>query len=198
MHFPRTAAVSFLVAALGLPLHAAHADARSEIQAAYAAMVKEGKFRTVGNVDGPKGPEKQTVEVVWPDKFHMTSAQVEVIVLPGATWMKQGGKWSQLPVDMSRMIERYKPEAMKNAFDSVTNVQSIGDSTINGHAARGYEYDSAVTVQGVTAKSHVKLWVDKSSSLPVRQESDGEVMGHKSHHVADYEYDSGIQVSAPM
>jgi hypothetical protein len=176
----------------------ARADARAEIQAAYAAMVKEGRFRTVANVDGPKGPEKQTVEVVWPDRFHMTSPQVEIIIVPGATYMKQGGKWSQLPVDMGRMIERYRPDAMKSSFDSVTNVQSIGDSSINGHAAHGYEYDSSVTVQGVTAKSHAKLWVDASSGLPLRQESDGEVMGHKSHHVADYEYDSGIKIAAPM
>lgn len=187
-----------LAAALLIPLHSAHADARSDIHAAYAAMVKEGRFRTVANVDGPKGPEKQTVEVVWPDKFHMTSPQIEVIVLPGATFMKQGAKWSQLPVDMSRMIERYKPQAMKDAFDSVTNVQAIGDSTINGHSAHGYEYDTSVTVQGMTMNSHAKLWVDSSSGLPVRQETDGEVRGHKSHHVADYEYDSGIEISAPM
>lgn len=192
-----SAAIAAFALLSGAP--AARADAQQEIHAAFEAMVKAGKFRTTGTTDAPRGgPQKNTVEVVWPDRFHMTSEQTEVIIVPGSTYMKQGGKWQQLPVDMSRMIERFKPQAMKEAFVNTSNVKAIGDSTVNGHAVRGYEYDTTVKVAGVTASSHAKLWVDKDTGLPTRMESDGEAMGHKSHNVNDYEFDAGIRVEAPM
>jgi hypothetical protein len=200
MSFARVATitVAFAVVIAALP-GAARADARDEVQAAYAALMKQGKFRSVGTADSPRGgAQKQSVEVVWPDRFHMMSPEAEIIVIPGATYMKRDGGWSQLPIPMGQLIDRFKPEAMKQAYDQTTNLKSLGDSTVNGHAVRGYEYDTTVTMMGVTAKSHNKLWVDKDTGLPARQESDGEAMGHKSHNVNDYEYDSAIKIEAPM
>lgn len=194
--FAPAAALGFALAVMFPSV--SQANPRDEVLAAYQAMAKAGKFRVVGMNETPQGAQKDNIEIVWPDRFHVMSGHGEIIVIPGATYVKQGAKWQMFPMDMSKMIERYRPEAMRDQFERTVEVKALGDSDINGHAARGYEYDTSVTVQGITAKSHAKLWVAKDSGLPIHQESDGEAMGHKSHHVADYEFDPSIKIDAPM
>jgi hypothetical protein len=51
---------------------------------------------------------------------------------------------------------------------------------------------------GVTAKSHVKLWIDVDTNLPLRQETAGEAMGMSSTTIANYTFDPSLQVEAPL
>jgi outer membrane lipoprotein-sorting protein len=174
------------------------ADAKSEILASHQAMVKAAKFRIESTNESRQGKVENWAEIEWPDRYHMRNAQMEVIVLPGKTYMKQGGQWMPFPMDMSAMIKAMSPEAMKQGFDSMTNVKELGEKTLDGRTVKGYEYDSTVTMMNVTAKSHVQLWVDTATQLPVRQEIDGEAMGMKSRTTQRYTFDPSISIKAPM
>jgi outer membrane lipoprotein-sorting protein len=196
--FRRFAAAVLLALAVATP---ALADPKADIMAAHAKMLEKGKFRMTGtSVAGDQTTRMDSV-VVWPDRYHMkmdgAGGPTEIIVIPGETWMNQGGSWMKLPMDMSAMIQSMTPEAMRKSFEGMTNVRELGSESIDGRDAVGYAYDSKVEMMGITSTSSVRLWVDEDTGLPLRQEVDGEAMGVKSRTVQDYVFDPAVEVRAP-
>ena len=124
--------------------------------------------------------------------------QMEAIILPGKSYIKQGGNWQLMPVDISQMVTGFRAEMMKNSIANTTNVKELGPSEINGHKVKGYEYDSTATVMGQSSSAHCKMWLDVDTGLPVRQEVDGSAMGHKSHTIQDYDFTSPVKIEAPI
>ena len=176
----------------------AAADVKSDLVASHDAMVKAGKFRMTGYTDSNGKRDELWSEVHWPDRFHARNAGGEFILVPGKTWMKQGGQWMAMPMDMSAMAKSYGPEAMRQMFDNMTNAKDLGESTLEGRKVRGYEYDTFVTMMGFKAESHVKVWIDADTKVVVRQESDTSAGGQQSKVVQEYEYDSSISIDPPM
>lgn len=176
----------------------AHADAKQDILATHEAMVKAGRFHSEGTATSQQGTTRMWSNVVWPDRFHIRNGEQEFIIVPGKTYMKQGGEWMPLPMDMSQMVKSLSPEALRQGYENMTNVKDLGESQRNGKNVRGYEYDTQATVMGVTAKSHVVLFVDPATKLPVHQDASGEAMGQKSDSSLDYTFSDDIDVKAPM
>lgn len=177
----------------------ARSGPKEDILASHAAMVKFGRFHSEGTVTAKDGTVTKTwSNVVWPDRFHVRNAGQEFIIVPGQTWMKQGGQWLPFPMDMSQLVKSLSPDALRQGYEAMTNVQDLGESERNGKTVHGYEYDTKVTIMGVAAKSHVKLFLDPETMLPVHQDTDGEAMGQRSQTALDYTFDEGIEVKAPM
>ena len=178
----------------------AHADPKADLLATAEAMGKVGKFKSSSTITGDDGKVfKTSAQVIWPDRFHIVTDQMEAIILPGKSYMKQPGQaWQVLPVDLSQMVAGFRAENMKQSMASTSNVKDLGTSEVNGHAVHGYEYDSSATVMGQTSKAHSKMWLDVATGLPVRQEVDGEAMGHKSHTVQDYDFTTPVKIEAPI
>jgi hypothetical protein len=174
------------------------ADVKSDVLAAHEAMVKAGKFRTIGTTTSGKDSQEFWSEAEWPDRFHARNAGGEFIMLPGKTYMKQGGQWMVMPMDMSAMVKSFTPSAIREQFDNMRNAKDLGEMEINGRTLHGYEYDTSATIMGIKAESHVKLWIDPDSHLVIKQEADSSAMGQKSHTVQTYEYDDTISIKAPM
>ena len=188
-----------LSACLLLGAGPALADPKADLLAAVDSMAKIGKFRSTSTITSEDGKVfKTSAEVIWPDRFHIVTDQMEAIIVPGKSYIKQGGTWQVVPVDMSQMVQGFRTEAMKNSMASTTNVKDLGTSEINGHQVRGFEYDSTATVMGMTSSAHSKMWLDTATQLPVRQEVDGKAMGHKSHTVQDYDFTSPVKIEAPI
>jgi hypothetical protein len=171
------------------------------LRRSHAAMIEQGAFVTEMTADSG-GREVQTrVEVVWPDRYHMTStgggADMEVIILPGQTWMKQGGQWMKLPIDMGQMIQAFQPDAMKQSLDNLANAEELPGEEVDGKPARVFRYDTQATVMGVRSKSTVKAWLDADTLLPLMQEIDGEAMGMRSRTTQRYSYPDGLTIEAP-
>lgn len=197
MNLSRLALRSFLVAAalaLALP---AQADPKADILAAHAAMMAKGKFRTVNKVTSGGETSTSTNVVQWPDRYHMKTKDMEMIILPEGTWMNQGGQWMKMPMNMAGMVKQLTPDAIKQSYDNMANVQQLADAEVDGEAASVYEYDTSATIMGIKADSHVKLYVAKSSGLIVRQDVDGKAMGVASQTVSTYTYDPDINIQAP-
>jgi hypothetical protein len=176
----------------------AHADVRDEVLASHQAMVERGKFRSKNIVVDGKATRESSAEVVWPDRFHLVNAEMEVIIVPGKTWIKQGGQWQPFPMNLAQMIGGLTPDAMRQGFENMTNAKALPDETIGGRKAHVYEYDTHVKVMGIEARSHVKAWVDAENRLLLKQVAKGEAMGHTSTTTTTYEYDDKIAVKAPL
>ncbi len=181
---------------------AASADATADLKAkllkAYDGMVEKGRFRIASEVTSGKKTYHNRVDVEWPASYHMRNDQSEFIILPGATYMNQGGQWMKLPMDMSKMIQAMTPEAMKQGFANLSNVKDLGAGDVNGQAAHIYEYDTSGEVMGIHAESRVKVWLSDADGLVLRQEVNGKAMGQASVTVSTYEYDASIRIKAPI
>lgn len=175
----------------------AFADAKADIVAANQKLMEKSKFRMTGTTTSGGKTMNMWAEVDWPDRYHMRTDDVEFIILPGKTWMKQGGQWQALPMDMSAMVKSMSPEAVKQAEANMANVKEVGSETINGKSTTAYEYDTSMKMMGITATSHVKVYIDGDGYI-VRQESTGEAAGQNSTTVHDYEYDESIDITAPQ
>jgi len=175
---------------------AALADAKADIVAANQKLMDAGKFRMTGKTATGGRSVNMWAEVDWPDRYHMRTDDVEFIILPGKTWMKQGDAWQALPMDMSAMVKNLSPEALRQAQDSMKNVKEVGEETVNGKSTTAYEYDSTIKMMGMTAETHVKVYIDDEGYI-VRQESTGKAGGKDTKTVNDYEYDDSIEISAP-
>ena len=185
-------AVTFLLIAT-----AAQADPKADILAAHEAMIAKGKFRQANESSTGAEVAKSTSVVQWPDRFHVTTPDMEMILVPGATYMKQGGQWSKLPMDMGGMVKQLTPDAMRQGYENMRNVQQLADGEVDGKPAHVYEYDTTATVMGIKAESHVVLSVDKATGLISRQVTDGKAMGVSSHTLSTYTYDDSISIVAP-
>lgn len=174
------------------------ADVKAQLLKAYEGMVEKSKFRIHSQVTSKKKTYENHVEIEWPDRFHMRNDQSEFIVLPGATYMNQGGQWMKLPMDMSKMIQSMTPEAMKQGFGNLTHARDLGEGDVEGNAAHIYEYDTSGDVMGIHSESHVKVWIGKADGLVLRQEVQGKAMGMESTTVSTYEYDASIHIKAPL
>ena len=197
MSLSRVALRSILVAAALLLAAPAHADPKADILAAHEAMMAKGKFRTETRSISSGETTVSTNEVQWPDRFHMKSKDMEMIILPEGTWMNQGGQWMKMPMNMAGMVKQLTPDAIKQSYDNMTNVQQLDDAEVEGEAVHVYEYDTTATIMGIKADSHVKLYVGKSSGLILRQDVDGKAMGVGSQTISTYTYDPDINIQAP-
>ena len=176
---------------------ATFADVKSDVLASHEAMLKAGKFRMVGTTTSGKDTQQMWSEVQWPDRFHARNAGGEFIMIPGKTYMKQGGQWMVMPMDMGAMVKSFSPGAIRESFDNMANAKDLGEQELDGKTVRVYEYDTSATIMGIEAESHVKLYIDPGTKLVVRQEADSTAMGQKSRTVQDYEYDDSISIEAP-
>lgn len=184
------------LAALVLPL-AALAGPKEDILAAHQKMLEKGKFRITGTTTSKKNTTALWMEVEWPDRYHMRNADAEFIIVPGRTFMKQGNQWMPFPMDMSNMIRHLTPEAMRQGYEAMRDVQDLGTEDVDGRPARVYAYATSGEIMGIRSDSRVKLWIDADSGLVVKQVVDGEAMRIPSTTEQRYEYDPSIAIRAP-
>lgn len=177
------------------------AGPKEDIMAAHQAMMEKGRFTMRGTTTSNGDVTRMENKAIWPDRYHMRmetgGTRMEYIILPGASWMKQGGTWMKLPMDMSRMVASLTPEAMKKTYDGMSNVRELDGERVDGAEARVYAYDSTVTMMGVTSRSAVKIWIDTDSGLPLKQEIVGEAMGTTSTTEQTYDFDADFEIRAP-
>jgi hypothetical protein len=170
----------------------ARADARADVFAAFEKAMARQSYRTVATTDTGGRSITTTIDVQLPASFHMKNPDVEVIVLPGATWMNQGGQWMKLPMDMSAMVKNMTVQAMKESAGLVQDVTEEGSETIDGCDATLYRYRTAGKVMGIQADADVQLAI--CDGLPVRAITSDK---GKNRTVVSYDYDAKVDIKAP-
>lgn len=185
---------------LAMPAHAdTNAEVRAAIEKSHAAMVAKGAFRVDSTTKMRGGDQQSVIEAVWPDRFRIRSLTqgTEFIVVPGGTWMKSGGSWMRMPMDMSAMTKAFSEQAMREGLQSIANAEVLGTEEVGGRKARVYAYDQSGTIMGIRSESRVKAWIDDATDLVLRMEVDGKAMGQSSRTINDYDWDAKISIEAP-
>ncbi|MBK8285584.1 MAG: hypothetical protein IPK97_12345 [Ahniella sp.] len=198
--FYALAAAAALSLSCVAPVRADDAAARAELIGLWSKMMetKDLAYRADMTTTDKKGRSYETkMEVRWPNQFRIQSQGSDMIILPQGTWMNAGGNWMKMPMDMSKMIQQFTPEATKASMDGLTAVRSLGSAEVNGKDCLQFSYDFDAKVAGIRSSGTATIAVDRETGYPVRIETNGEAMGQKSKTVTNYEYDSSIRISAP-
>lgn len=193
-------ALIVIIAMLAPPAFAEDTAARAELIGLWEKMTqrKDLAFRVTSVTTTKKGkPLRSTMQVRWPNQFHMKTDDSEMVILPSGTWMNAGGRWMKIPVDMQKIVAQYTPEMTRKSIEGTRNVQFVGLDTVNGKPVKVYTYDFNVEVMGINSSGTSKIFLSVVDGYPLRVESTGKAMGKESTTVADYEYDDSIRISAP-
>jgi hypothetical protein len=164
-----------------------------EVRAAMQAQLDAPKLRSIITYQNGEATH-DIVEYVAPNSFRMVTSSTEMIIIADKTYQKEAdAPWELLEMDMGTVIVQNR-NTLDEAIFSV--VQTLGVETINGKACKVYSY--TLDFMGLIQQN--KLWVEKSSGLPLRLEnkSELEVGGQKISGVSDFEYDDSLEITVPI
>lgn len=133
-----------------------------------------------------------------PDRFHIVMDTGEFIIIGNKTYMKQGDQWAEFPVDIGSLVFPLLISTDEEAEASISDVQLLGQDTVNGESTTVYQYRSTGVLEGTEVSSMVKLWVRDSDGLPIKQEIIGEAGGIESTTIQEIEYDPTISIEPPV
>ena len=131
----------WLALALAVAMQA-HADARSEVQRAFEQVVDSGGFRgyAQGHVFGPVLPAMAgEIEVVFPDRIHASTDQMEFVTIGERAWLNTLGVWTA--VDRSLVpVTAFDMAAMRRAIASIRDARVASASKTSQCAAQVYRF----------------------------------------------------------
>lgn len=191
-----------LLAATAL-LAASHAsaDPKTEVFAAWDAMVAAKSYRAEMETTAAGQTFKQTIEVIIPDHFRMYGGPGgEMILTPEGAWMKFPGQdaWMDAPPGTTEMARQFmSPEFIEQAKAGIRSVESLGTESVGDRETRVYQVEQVMTMMGIESKTSSRLYVDTASGRPVRQEIESEAMGQRSSTRQEIRYVADLEIVAP-
>jgi hypothetical protein len=179
-----------------VPVHV-RADARDDVQRSLEQVVAAGGFRAHanGHVFGPELPAMSgDIEVVFPDRIHARTSELEFVIVPGGAWLSAFGVWT--PTDPSMLpVTTFDPAAMRKAIASIRDVREEGTSTTSQCKARVYRFRASGQLPGANADGDVRLWVCDGSGRPARLEASDAQGGDRLS--VDFDWSRRARVEAP-
>lgn len=174
-----------------------HADPRAIVQRAFDGVLAAGGFRgqAQGHVFGPQLPALSgDVEVVFPDRIHVRTDEVEFIALPERAWINTFGIW--VPTDRELLpITAFDTAAMRQAIVSIRDVREEGMAKTSQCAAHVYRFRSSGRLPGAGAEGELRTWLCDDSGRPARLEATDARSGE--HVIFDFDWSRRAQVRAP-
>ncbi len=179
----------------------AHADPKTEVFAAWDAMIKAKSYRAAMQIEAGGQNYQQNLDIIIPDHFRMSGGPGgDVVLTPAGAWMKPpGGQWMAAPDSMRAMSKQFMGEDfIAQAKAGVTKVEAKGQKDVAGVATKVYEVHQTMTVMGVESSSVTQLYVAIDTGRPVRQEIKATAMGQSSTTTQDITYAPDLKIEAPM
>jgi hypothetical protein len=176
---------------------AAPTDPRSTVQHAFESVLAAGGFRAYaqGHVFGPELPAMSgEVEVVFPDRIHVHTNEVEFIALPERAWINTFGIWVSTDRELLP-VTAFDTGAMRKAIASIRDVQLEGTSKTSHCMAHIYRFSSSGRLPGAGADGNLRAWLCDDSGRPARLEATDARSGERV--VVDFDWSRRADVRAP-
>ncbi|MBS0591383.1 MAG: hypothetical protein JSR65_12210 [Proteobacteria bacterium] len=187
-----------LMGCLGLAAVSAYAEPRSEVQHAFTQVLDAGGFRgyAQGPVFGAGSPAVAgQVEVVFPDRIHASTDEMEFIAIGARAWIRALGVWSE--VDRSLVpATLFDMAAMRRAIASIRDVHIEGTAKTNQCPAQVYRFHASGKLPGSNADGDVRAWICDASGRLARIEATNARTGE--HAVVDFDGSRRATVQAPQ
>ena len=156
-----------------LVVSAAQADPRADLQHAFDGVLAAGGFRghAQGRVFGPGLPAMEgEVDVLFPDRIHVRTDDIEFIALSDRAWINTFGLWTQ--TDRSLLpITAFDMAAMRQAIASISNVRLEGTAKAGTCSTHVYYFHSSGRWRGARGEGDLRAWICDGNSRPARLEA---------------------------
>ncbi len=173
-------------------------DALEEIVAALLAMNDQDSFRVEQVVNSSDGTALQYVDVILPDQYHMTTTDMEMIIIEDSAWLKVEGEWMGTPGNGETIIKSFTfisdEEEASRFRAAATSAGYQGEGTLDGEPV--YVYTFGLTENG--RSSDQRLWVAVSDGLPRRMEIN--LLGEGEQALITnsfYDYNAKLRIAPP-
>jgi hypothetical protein len=175
----------------------ADADARTDLQQAFGQVLDAGGFRAraQGHWFGPGAPAMSgEVDVIFPDRIHAVSDDMEFIALPDRAWVKALGFWTA--TDRSMLpVTSFDPPAMRRAIASIRDARIEGSSKTAQCAAHVYRFRARGQLPGASADGDIRAWLCDAGHRIARLEATDTRSNERV--VLDFDWSHRASVQAP-
>lgn len=141
--------------------------------------------------------EAMTAELVSPERFHVNAGGLEILMVDGTVYMRQGDAWianDTMGAMANAIMGQYMPENIEGQIATIVSAEQLPDETVNGEAASVYSFTVNSPLDG---EENVvsRVYVRKSDGLPIRVAS---AEGAEDTYQVDYAYDPSIVIEPPQ
>ncbi|MGD9562466.1 MAG: hypothetical protein AB7F88_09645 [Pyrinomonadaceae bacterium] len=136
------------------------------------------------------------LEFISPDRYRLrTDGLMEMIIVGKNSYMKTGGKWRKMPLQIGSTVEDMRAAFSRDGMKWFSDVRYAGDDTIDGRPAFVYAYHS----KGPTSRGEndSKLWVGSSDGLPIKIEAIY-TSGEAKSMTIEYDYETPVSIEPPI
>ncbi|MBS0513987.1 MAG: hypothetical protein JSS16_00725 [Proteobacteria bacterium] len=176
----------------------AHADARADVQRAFEQIVDAGGFRgyAQGRVFGPALPAMAgEIEVVFPDRIHASTDEIEFIAIGAHAWISALGVWSA--VDRALVpATAFDMAAMRRAIATIRDARVESASKTSQCQARVYRFRASGKLPGSNADGDMRAWICDGSGRLARVEATDARSGERV--ILDLDWSRRASVRAPQ
>ena len=176
----------------------ANPAATEALTQAISAQLNAKSFRA--RFDGTTNGQEtaRTIEYVAPDRFHITSDDLESIIIGNTAWSrKKDGPWQKETIDAGQLLAVVRDPKIVDEIRKNAVVTLVGPDTLDAKPMTVYEY-TLRNVMGTGMTSRAKAWVSVADSLPHRIESETEFSGQTSKSTITYfDYNTDIKIEPP-
>lgn len=147
----------------------AHADARSDLKAAYGKFIQANSFRaTMTDMDSGKAMSK--IEFLAPDRFAVTpTGGVRQVIIGRMMHIDVGGRTMAIALPAQIDPGQYRNQKALEELSAGLSVTQRADSSAAGEPARVYHFVSKAEGEPVQSLT----FVSKASGLPIQIETSG-------------------------
>ena len=176
----------------------AHADPRADVQRALTQVVDAGGFRgyAQGRMFGPSLPPMAgEIEVVFPDRIHASTDDMEFVAIGQSAWIKALGLWTA--VDRSLVpVTGFDMSAMRRAIATVRDARIESASKTSQCAAQVYRFRASGKLPGASADGDLRAWICDGSGHLARLEATDAQSGERV--ILDLDWSRRAFVDAPQ
>ena len=189
----------FLAGLLGLAVAMqVHADARAEVQHAFEQVIDAGGFRgyAQGRMFGPTLPAMAgEIEVVFPDRIHASTDDMEFVAIGQTAWIKALGVWAA--VDRSLVpVTAFDMAAMRRAIATVRDARVESASKTSQCAAQVYRFRASGKLPFAVTDGDLRAWICDDSGHLARLEATDAHSGERV--IVDLDWSRRATVRAPQ
>jgi len=136
-----------------------------------------------------------TLEVVLPNRAHLTMEGMEAVIISGTTYFKIGGQWQKVEGGEQNFLSLLDfADIQKTAQQQLKDVVKVGNEILDGVPTTAYTYTEVST--STSAPVQVKLWVGLTDRLPRKIEiTEG---GKVTTRMTYYDYNAPFTIEAPI
>jgi outer membrane lipoprotein-sorting protein len=171
------------------------AEPRADIEKMAERFLSVGSFRATMSGEGDV-PMKNDLEFVPPDRYRIkTGTGMEMIIIGKTSYMKLGDQWQKMPMPLDSTISDMRSAFNKEGMKWFSDVKYAGDDTVKGREAYVYTYHGKGPDN--VGENDSKLWVAKSSGLPLKIEAKYRSGNLKSMTI-EYDYETPVTIEPPV